>query len=457
VQGATVKIMSESAAYQGMGPWEQKTGPDGDVVFSLPLGEFTAQVSHDSYLPSGAKIVVDLDPQMAEATVAMVSSTYFGGTDNKLIVLTWGGTGTARLHIETPGRLFENLESGSEEQSYSDVPPTQAMKMRGSNPVGCMLTPPDPNVCPWANPDKTPVPTYTDRIYVEYENEHIDKVNMQVNIFTKDGILYQANPPAAVTAEEKGKFWRVCEISNGEVLQQDERVIDNPATGDIFAVRVLTARDLESEDSAKPSPEVVIAKQGDAFPVRTYVEALERDSSEFTVPLEYKLFMPYGTYNIEAKDESWIMGAPSERNTMSYDNLFFEPRTFNSLVRANARSLLHLRARLVHWHSHTCATCTCSFLNNTSQRSRMQGLCMASQDDLDAKSLFISLTWADQPKDLGALFFAFSLNALTPIPLCLFVFLPPSWRCVSQMLAVLISRICTSRLRLRLCARENCL
>merc|ERR1712093_594806 len=115
----------------------------------------------------------------------------------------------------------------------------------------------------------------------------------------------------------------------------------------MFAVRVLTARDPESGDSAKPSPEVVIAKQGDALPVRTYVEALERDSSEFTLPLEYKLFMPYGTYNIEAKDESWIMGAPSEKNTMSYDNLFFEPRTFKSL-----------------------------------------GLCMASQDDLDAKSLF---------------------------------------------------------------------
>jgi hypothetical protein len=28
---------------------------------------------------------------------------------------------------------------------------------------------------------------------------------------------------------------------------------------------------------------------------------------------------------------------------------------------------------------------------------------MASQDDLDAKTLFISLTWADQPRDLGAL------------------------------------------------------
>ena len=343
VAGATVKIMAESAAYQDMGPWSKETGSDGVVVVSLPLGVFTAQVSHDNYLPSGAKIVVDLDPQIAEVTVAMVNSNYFGGTDNKLIILTWGGTGTARLHVETPGRLFE-ASKGSEEESYA-IPPQQPMTMRGLNPMGCMLTPPDPSVCPWANPDKTPVPTYTDRIFVEYENEHIDKVNMQVNIFTKDGILYQANPPAAATAEEKGKFWCVCEISNGEVLEQNERVIENPATGDMFAVRVLTARDPESEDSAKPSPEVVIAKQGDALPVRTYVEALERDSSEFTLPLEYKLFMPYGTYNIEAKDESWIMGAPSEKNTMSYDNLFFEPRTFKSLVRAKARPL-HLRARL---------------------------------------------------------------------------------------------------------------
>jgi len=41
--------------------------------------------------------------------------------------------------------------------------------------------------------------------------------------------------------------------------------------------------------------------------------------------------------------------------------------------------------------------------NDTRTRTRVQGLCMASQDDLDAKTLFISLTWADQPRDLGAL------------------------------------------------------
>jgi hypothetical protein len=32
-----------------------------------------------------------------------------------------------------------------------------------------------------------------------------------------------------------------------------------------------------------------------------------RNSAEFTKPLEYKLFMPFGTYKIEAKDERWIM------------------------------------------------------------------------------------------------------------------------------------------------------
>ena len=41
--------------------------------------------------------------------------------------------------------------------------------------------------------------------------------------------------------------------------------------------------------------------------VRTYLEALEPGNSEFTIPLEYKLFMPYGSYKIETKDESWIM------------------------------------------------------------------------------------------------------------------------------------------------------
>jgi hypothetical protein len=352
VAGATVKIMPESATYQDMGPWSKVTGADGVVMLSLPLGEFIAQVSHENYLPSGAKIVVDLEPQICEATVAMVNSNYFGGTDNKLIVLTWGGSGTARLHVETPGRLFERSD-GKEEESYA-VPPQQPMKMRGSNPVGCMLTPPDPNVCPWANPEKTAVPTYTDRIFVQYENENIDKVNMQVNIFTKDGILYQANPSAA-TSKEKGKFWCVCEISNGEVLEQDEIVSNNPASGDMFAVRVLTARDIESDESPKPSPEVTISKRGDAFPVRTYVEAMERDSAEFTVPLQYKLFMPYGTYNIDAKDESWIMSTNSDTHSLSYDSLCFEPRTYKSLVRTNTRTKTRVKHRKCeHTRSHTC-------------------------------------------------------------------------------------------------------
>ena len=219
--------------------------------------------------------------------------------------------------------------------------------------MGCMLTPPDPNLCPWANPEKTAVPTYTDRVFVQYENENIDKVNMQVNIFTKDGILYQANPSAA-TSKEKGKFWRVCEISNGEVLEQDEIISNNPASGDMFAVRVLTARDIESDESPKPSPEVTIAKRGDAFPVRTYVEALERDSAEFTIPLQYKLFMPYGTYNIDAKDESWIMSTNSETHSLSYDSLCFEPRTYKSLVRTNTRTNTRVKHRkCVHARSHT--------------------------------------------------------------------------------------------------------
>jgi len=193
----------------------------------------------------------------------------------------------------------------------------------------------------------------------------MEKANMQLTVFSKEGIMYTALPPAD---DQKSSYWRVCGVCAGEILQIDERVVDDPASGDMFTVRVLTARDLESEESQKPTPEVIITKHGDTFPngdtfpVRKYLEALAPGHPEFTLPLEYKFFMPYGSYKIETKDESWIMRTPTDRNPQSnlpYDKLFFDRRTCNSV-----------------------------------------GLCMASPEDLDAKSILVTLSWADQPKDL---------------------------------------------------------
>lgn len=47
---------------------------------------------------------MDLEPQVAEATIAMVKAEYFAGTTNKLVVLTWGGDARAVLKVETPGK-----------------------------------------------------------------------------------------------------------------------------------------------------------------------------------------------------------------------------------------------------------------------------------------------------------------------------------------------------------------
>ena len=231
-------------------------------------------------------------PQVAEATIAMVKADYFAGTENKLVVLAWGGDARAVLKVETPGtlaslcspiclkcadqddtrisvpvprlfhifsgRLFETPKEDDEEASYDKIAPGVAMKMRGSNPRGCMLISPDPAVCPWADPEKAGHVSefaYSDRIFVEYQGGDMAKCNMQLNIFSKDGIQYTAFPPSAPSGEQTS-FWKVCQICHGDVLEQNQRITEDPSSGDIFAVRVVTARELENDDSPKPSPEV---------------------------------------------------------------------------------------------------------------------------------------------------------------------------------------------------------
>ena len=168
------------------------------------------KVSHDEYLPSAAKIVVDLEPQASEATVAMVKAEYFAGTNNMMVVLAWGGNTRAALHCETPGRLFEVPGSDAEEEGSYSIPPGASMKMRGTNPRGCMLIVPDPTLCPWADAEKSdPAMAYTDEIFVEYDGAAMEKTNMQLTVFNKEGILYNAEPPAADSVE---RYWRVCKV-----------------------------------------------------------------------------------------------------------------------------------------------------------------------------------------------------------------------------------------------------
>ena len=177
---------------------------------SYTIHTYPTKVSHDEYLPSGAKIVVDLDPQASEATVAMVKAEYFAGTNNMMVVLAWGGNTRAALHCETPGRLFEVPGSDAEEEGSYSIPPGASMKMRGTNPRGCMLIVPDPSLCPWADAEKSdPAMAYTDEIFVVYDGAAMEKTNMQLTVFNKEGILYNAEPP---TAESAARYWRVCKV-----------------------------------------------------------------------------------------------------------------------------------------------------------------------------------------------------------------------------------------------------
>ena len=67
------------------------------------------QVSREDYLPSGAEVLVDLEPHSAQVTIAMVKPEYFAGSNNKLVVLSWSGEGKAMLHVETPGEESSNV------------------------------------------------------------------------------------------------------------------------------------------------------------------------------------------------------------------------------------------------------------------------------------------------------------------------------------------------------------
>jgi hypothetical protein len=66
-------------------------------------------VIHEDYLPSGAEVLVDLEPHSAQVTIAMVKPEYFAGSNNKLVVLSWSGEGKAMLQVETPGEELSNV------------------------------------------------------------------------------------------------------------------------------------------------------------------------------------------------------------------------------------------------------------------------------------------------------------------------------------------------------------
>ena len=150
-----------------------------------------------------------------------------------------------KLRFVSAGRLFEYPEAGDEDKSYTSIAPSTYMKMRGNNPRGCMLTVPDPTVCVWSDPTKQDSSAdYSDQIFVEYDGI-MEHANVQVNIFSKEGILYSAVPPAS---QSPCRYWRVCKIQGDNIFSTNERVVDDPASGDIFSIRALLAKVHQHED-----------------------------------------------------------------------------------------------------------------------------------------------------------------------------------------------------------------
>jgi hypothetical protein len=152
-----------------------------------------------------------------------------------------------KLKFVSAGRLFEYPEAGDEEKTYTSIAPSTYMKMRGNNPRGCMLTVPDPTVCVWSDPTKQdPSADYSDQIFVKYDGDGImEHANVQVNIYSKEGILYSAVPDAS---QSPCKYWRVCKIQGDNIFSTNERVVDDPASGGIFSIRALLAKVHQHED-----------------------------------------------------------------------------------------------------------------------------------------------------------------------------------------------------------------
>lgn len=338
VPKAMIKCQPEAAAYTSCGRYGD-TNELGQFESLMALGVYTASVSAEGYLASSVRFTVDLDPVTPEVTVPMVKKEYFmEETNDLLLVLTWGGDGNAKLNVETPGRLLKNGEQADE--TYTTPPMTQ-MLMRGNNPKGVLLCPPDTALC---------MEGIVDRVFVQYQKTGIpmEKANMQLTVFSREGMEWSLSPEAPSTSQDC-PFWEACTVDDGQIVAVSSRTAKDPARGANFAVRVIPARDDADYPPAAAVNFSPIA--GDAV-VRRFLEPPTQGSPDFTVDGEYCVFLDYGRYNIEAQDDKW-------HSPVTYDNLLWEPRTQGSL-----------------------------------------GLVMAEQRDLDAKTCYVTLSWAGQPDEL---------------------------------------------------------
>ena len=313
-----------------------ETGADGTLECLLQLGDYTVAVTAGEYMRSTANLRVDLQPQVAGLTVPMVKSAYFQGSSDVLCILSWAGDAQATLNVETPCRYL--ARAPADEPFAMD--PSRPMCMRGNNPVGALITAADPNICGGG---------FADFVWVECV-DGMDRNNMQLSVFTKDGLTQTLVRPLELGDTTTG-FWAVGELIDGviDVENGNERVAECPARGKPFHIRTFPAVGEELEYPI--AAEVVVSTQ-DGERVRHWLGPPKEGSPHHSQADEFPLFLPFGTYNFEAVDERW-------HSPLVLQNIHFNVDAVPSI-----------------------------------------GLCMVDKSKMDAKTAYITLSWAGAPSDL---------------------------------------------------------
>ena len=268
VPGTKVVCQMESDAYKGTGDFGD-TDDNGEVELKLPLGNYTASISHLDFVASAAKLTVDLAPMADKVTIPMVKASYFQNPGDMLCVLT-GGDGSAQLKIETPGRcvwqgpseraiaagaaaaaadgLLEAAGAGGGGKgTFAPMTLTSASSLQS-----CMITRASGPTCPWVGSAAAEdhAELLKDSVYVYYPGD-LDHANMQLSLFSVDGMEFSQAPPSADDANSP--YWSVCTLEAGRVCALNSRSKEDPATGQTFCIRPLAARPNAEADVVPPA------------------------------------------------------------------------------------------------------------------------------------------------------------------------------------------------------------
>ncbi|EKX49032.1 hypothetical protein GUITHDRAFT_162222 [Guillardia theta CCMP2712] len=274
-----------------------------------------------------------LDHEEGSATIPLVRPDFFRSDTDLCFILSWGGAGSANLHMETPGRNVRVEEA--ETFPGSD----KSMRMIGKNPRSCLLRAPLEDDCPWLSDSGS---RRTNRAIVSAGGS-MEHWNMQLTLFSKEGVV-QSFLPSKSSSHIKSPTLRKGSVSTiNNVAGQD------PAGGRLVTVKINPAR---SDSDLTPSAQVSVRSMDETVPLRIFPAPLTPDHPEYTRPNEYRFFCEWGKYEVEVKDEKC-----------------HSPALYSDLLVSN-------------------------------QIQPSASFCMAAISDLDAKQVFITLSWASSPKDL---------------------------------------------------------